>query len=189
MYFYKKVVIFIYFFIIIVIMNIYIAQIFGIMAIACIVISLQFKKKTKMMFMQMIANVFYAIQYFVLHAYTAVATSLVTVLRCILFNKYDKSRKKIPKRLSLLLIVIVLIIGIFSFDGYLSLIPIITSISYIVGASIKNAKIYKIVFGICSFLWLYYNFKVGALVSTLGNIFEIISTIIALSRYKKKSKK
>ena len=98
-------------------MNVYIAQIFGILAIACAVISLQFKKKTKMMFLQMVANAFYAIQYLVLHAYTAVATSLVTVLRCILFNKYDKTRKKIPKRLSWFLIVIVLIIGVFSYDG------------------------------------------------------------------------
>ena len=170
-------------------MNVYIAQIFGILAIACAVISLQFKKKTKMMFLQMVANVFYAIQYLVLHAYTAVATSLVTVLRCILFNKYDKARKKIPKKLSWFLIVIVLIIGVFSYDGYLSLIPLVTSISYIVGASIKSAKTYKIVFGICAVLWFYYNFKVGAFISTLGNIFEIISTIIALLRYKKKSKK
>ena len=91
--------------------------------------------------------------------------------------------------LAILLIVIVLIIGVFSYDGYLSLIPIVTSISYIVGASIKSAKTYKIVFGICAVLWFYYNFKVGAFISTLGNIFEIISTIIALLRYKKKSKK
>lgn len=169
-------------------MSIYIAQIFGILAIFCIVISLQFKKKTKMMFLQMIANVFYAIQYYILNAYTAVATSLVTVLRCILFNKYDKKKRKIPKRLSYFLIAIVLVIGIFSFNGSLSLIPIITSISYICAASIKNAKTYKLVFGMCAILWLYYNFKVGALVSTIGNIFEIASSIIALSKYKKSKK-
>lgn len=167
-------------------MSIYIAQIFGILAIFCIVISLQFKKKTKMMFLQMIANIFYATQYLILHAYTAVATSLVTVLRCILFNKYDRKRRTIPKKLSYFLIAIVLVIGIFSFDSYLSLIPIITSISYILAASIKNAKTYKIVFGLCAILWFYYNFKVGALVSTIGNTFEIISTCVALKRYQKK---
>ena len=59
----------------------------------------------------------------------------------------------------------------------------------LLGASFKDPKVYKYVFGSCAIAWLFYNLKFQAYVCVIGNIMEITSTIIALVREAKRSKK
>ena len=46
-------------------------------------------------------------------------------------------------------------------------------------------KIVRIFFVIAAFLWIVYNLHVGAVMPLIGNVFEIISGILALIRFKK----
>ena len=97
---------------------------------------------------------------------------------------------KLNKKIKIATLVTAAIIaGIFSFDGtHLSIIPIFCSIVCIFGASIKNVRYYKLVYGACSAIWIYYNICVGAYVIIIANICEIISAIIGYYRYEKHEK-
>lgn len=172
--------------------NILYAQLIGIFAMLTISFSVQCRKKKHMMMVQSCAHMLYAFQYALLGAISAAYMDVMAIIRNILFYKYDKNKKQIPIILSIFIIVLTSIIGYLNYTNILSLVPVIIAILYTIGASFKDPKVYKYVFGFCAIAWLFYNLKFKAYVCVIGNIMEIISTIIALIRdtkYKKTTKK
>ena len=67
-------------------MNI-LAQIFGTIALLLLVISYLQVVRKKFLFLQIIANVFYSLQYLVLNAYSAVMTTFITIIELFIFHK------------------------------------------------------------------------------------------------------
>lgn len=172
--------------------NILYAQLIGIFAMLTISFSVQCRKKKHMMMVQSCAHMLYAFQYALLGAISAAYMDVMAIIRNILFYKYDKNKKQIPIILSIFIIILTSIIGYLNYTNILSLVPVIIAILYTIGASFKDPKVYKYVFGFCAIAWLFYNLKFKAYVCVIGNIMEIISTIIALIRdtkYKKTTKK
>ena len=103
--------------------------------------------------------------------------------------KYDKNRRQVPIVLSGIIIIVTGIIGYLNYTNPLSLLPVIVAILYTIGATFKDARVYKYVFGFCAIAWLFYNLKFKAYVCVIGNIMEITSTIIALVRETKNKNK
>lgn len=171
-------------------MNIIYAQLIGIAGMLTISASVHCRKKKNMMFVQSAAHLLFSFQYAILGAFTASFMDIMAILRNMLYRKYDKSRKKIPIILPIIVLSITSIIGYFTYNGLLSLLPILIAIAYTIGASFKDPKIYKYVFGICAAGWLFYNFQVHAYINIIGNIVEIVSTTIAITNdYKRKKKR
>ena len=83
----------------------------------------------------------------------------------------------------IIFVIIVIVLGILTYDGYLSLIPIIITLFYTISSWMKDAKWIRIVFLIAAFIWIYYNYVVGAYICIIGNVFEIISGTLALIRF------
>lgn len=158
------------------------SQVFGFIGVAFIISSYQFKKKTTMMKFILIANVLYIVQYALLNAYSATLTCGIAILRIILFNKYDKEGKPIPLPLIAFIVGLCVITGIFTYDGLLSLIPILITITYAIAATAKDPKTYKITCFFCALVWIYFNFTVGAYPTLIGNGFEVVSTVIGAKR-------
>lgn len=170
-------------------MNILVAQIISILAIIAITSSVQFKKKQHMMAMASLSHLLYSIQYIILGAYSAAYMDTVAIVRNLLFHKYNETKTAAPPLLTAFIIVVTIIIGLTTYDGFLSIIPVAIAIAYTVSASFKDPKIYKTTFGLCAIIWVFYNFKFKAYICVIGNIAEFISTIIALIRdYKNKKK-
>jgi len=84
----------------------------------------------------------------------------------------------------LLFVFLILFIGVFTYDGVLSLIPIVISVFYTLSSFNSNAKWNRFCVLFLAFVWIYYNFKVEAYISILGNLMEIVSGILALVRFK-----
>lgn len=167
-------------------MNLFYAQLIGAAAMLVIVLSVQFKKKKNVMIVQAIANTLYFVEYAVLEAYSAASLNLITIVRIFLFYRYDKKEKNVPWFLCFVFVIIIIGVGIYNYNGLLDVIPISITIAYTIGATYKNPNVFKKVFLICSFFWFIYNFSVSAYVVAFGNICEIVSTMFALKRYKKK---
>ena len=142
-----------------------------------------------MMMIQSFAHLLYAFQYALLGAISAAYMDIMAVVRNILFYKYDKNRKQVPIILSGIIIIITGIIGYINYTNPLSLLPVIVAILYTIGATFKNPRVYKYIFGFCAIAWLFYNLKFKAYVCVIGNIMEITSTIIALVRETKNKNK
>lgn len=164
-------------------MELYFAQIIGICAVVFFISSVQMSRKRDLLLYQAIANILYFVQYLLLSAYTAASTNLISAMRCYFFIKYDKAKKKIPKYHIYLYSFLILIFGLANYKGLFTLIPIIITILYIISSYFENTKYIRYVFLICSIIWFFYNFKVKAYVSIIGNVFEFISSIISIIRF------
>ena len=161
-------------------MNIIINQIFGTIATILSIVSLLSTKKKKLLKMQLMSNILFTFQYIVLKARSAAFVSVIAILRSIFFSNNKHRKSKVSFLISLALFA-----GIFSYNGtLLSLIPIMNAIFCIIGASQKDIRKYKVIYGICSTIWIYYNIRVGAYIVILSNICEIISAIIGYKRHK-----
>lgn len=170
-------------------MNVLYAQIIGAVAVIIVIFSMQCKKKSSMMMVQLVSNFIFAMQYILLTAFSACFMNLITVVRCFIIYLYEKKKKKVPIIFPIVLSILTIVVGYYTYKyvltSWISFIPVIITIAYIIASCFRNPRVFRITFMCASFLWLYYNFKVQAFVVFAGNIFEIISTSIALKRYKK----
>lgn len=154
------------------------AQILGFIALIFIVLSYQNTKKEKFLLIQIFANIFFGLQYFTLKAFSALCSSIVSLIRTIVFFKYEKQNKKAPFLILIVILITISILGIFTFEGIYSLIPIAIALAYSYGTWQNNLKLTYIIGIIASILWIYYNFLVGAYVSIIGSVFELLASLI-----------
>ena len=161
-----------------------VGHILGVIALSFFVMSIQQKEKKKLLNYQLISNVLYGVQYCFLNIYSAGIMNLISIFRCILFNRYENEKKYLYFSFSILLFTI-LISALFIVKSPLDIIPILITLLYTISTLQKNMNIVRYVFISCAFLWLFYNFKVCALAAFIGNIIEISSGVISIIRSKK----
>ena len=162
------------------------SQIVGFIAIICWVISVQLSKKSKIILFQTIANILYSVQYFLLNAIVAAFMNLVSFVRLSVFYTYETKNKRVPFGIMLLFMLIIIVIGIFTVNTPLMLIPILATLFYTYSSWQDNMQKLRIIYIVVAIFWIYYNFTVGAYISLIGNTLEIISGISSLIKYKTK---
>ena len=162
-----------------------VVQIIGCFAVAFWVFSIQNKKQSHILFFQLLANVLYFIQYSFLNVFAAASMNMLSSFRSFVFYYKRKNDKDISKMWLIIFIILTLVLGIIFYQNYLSLIPIIATLLYTVSTWMKDSKWIRLAFIIAALAWIYYNYIVGAYISIVGNVFEIISGITALIKFKK----
>lgn len=163
----------------------YIAQILGFIALIFIVLSYQNTEKKKFLLIQIFANIFFGLQYLVLSAFSAFCSSIISLIRTIIFFKYEKESKKTPIIILISILIIISIFGIITYEGIYSLIPIAIALAYSYGTWHNNLKLTYVIGIIASLLWIYYNFLVGAYISIIGSIFELGASTIGFIKLLK----
>lgn len=169
-------------------MSYIIAQVLALFAILFWTLSIQNKKKKDVLAFQIFASLFYAIHFLLLGGYSAFIIDLITVARLYTFYIDEKKHGEIRKSLLYIFIVVVLISGIFTYDGPISLLPVLIGLLYTVSTWVKNMKCLRIVYIICAVLWLIYNFEFRAVVAAGGNLLEIASGIVSMIRFDRRKK-
>ncbi len=156
----------------------FLAQIIGSLAVSIWVLSIQNKERKNILKFQAVANFLYIIEYALLGAYSAASMNFISTLRCIIFKEKEENSKWL-----IIFIILILLLGLLTYEKPISLIPVIITIFYTISSSKSNVKWNRIAVLASAFIWLYYNYKVGAYIVILGNILEIISGIVSLKRY------
>lgn len=162
----------------------YLSFTLGIISFLFYIFSLQCEKKSNILILQSIANIFYSLQYFLLNALTGAFTAIIAIIKGIVYNHYEKSNKIIPIIFPIIFILVLLIIFYFSYININSILPILINILLILFTYTSNLKHLRINALFCAILWIIYNANVGAYSALMGNILEIISAIISLHRFK-----
>lgn len=157
----------------------------SILSIFLFVISIQFKEKKDILLIQTFASMCYFIAYLILGSHSGCVIELIEQTKDIVFYKYEKKKKEIPIILLIIFVSSLIIASIITYDGFYSLMPLIINLLYFVSSYFKNPKYMRLTMLLCGFLWIYFNFKVGAYIIIIGNVLEIISATISLIRYKK----
>ena len=159
------------------------AQIFGIIGLIFLVISIQNNKKKIVLLFQIVSNMFYGLQYIVLNSLSAGMMSFISLIRCIIYYLYNRNNKIIPKNILILFIIIIISTLLFTYNGLFSIIPILATILYTYGTWTDNLKLFRYIAIIAAILWIVFNFYVGAYVAFIGSIFELLSGLLAIYRF------
>ena len=77
------------------------------------------------------------------------------------------------------------IAAFFTYDGILSLFPLVAALIYTLFIWNGNELVVKKTAFYCYFIWLVYNIFVFSIPEIIANILGIISTFIAIKNYKK----
>ena len=162
-----------------------IAQIIGFIAFAISLIAYHRKDKKTILGNMIISNILNLIHYLLIGAFSGCVTKLLAIFRdyfIILKEKYPK----LSNIIYLILFIIVYVIAtIFTYNGILSILPLLAAMIYIISIWNSNEnKIRKTAF-FCYFLWLVYNIFVLSISGIVSNVISILSTLIAILNTKK----
>lgn len=161
------------------------ANMIGVIALILTLLSYQNNNKSKFLLWQILANLTLAIQYLLLNATSAVVAILIALTRNIVFFKFENKNKEIPLYILILFEIAVLIFGVFTFDGIISLFPVIITMLFSYAAWQKKITDTYLICVLVMILYIIYNFYVGAYVSIISNILELSSAVIGKVRLNK----
>ena len=106
-------------------------QLIGIMGMVALISSFQFKRRRHIIALQLIGSSLFALHFLFLGALTAVAMNVIAVIRNALFARYhDKKRPQWPL---ISVIVACCIAPIITWDGWISLLPMLALIAGTIG--------------------------------------------------------
>ena len=158
-----------------------IIQLIGGLGIIASIISFQCKKHNSILFFRSLNEFIFAIQYFLLDAYTGMAVNLIGCIRNIVFTKQISKNKKTTIS-TIVFSLSFFIFGVFTWQGAKSILIIIAKILSSVAYGNKNTSIVRAIIFITCTSWLIYNYFVFSIAGMICEAFTLISLIIGVIR-------
>lgn len=139
------------------------------------------KNAKSILLYQTISFFFKGLHYFLLGGASGFLISFVSGVRNLIFVKI-----KTNKYVTIMFIIIYIIIGIFTFNSFFSIFPVIATIIYTAVINFNRVLYLKLGMLITSMAWLIYNIYIISYSGIIVQVILIISNIIALLLDKKK---
>ena len=130
------------------------------------------------------SSVFFSFQYLILGAMSGFVMNIIMCIRNLIFSKYDN----VPKKYITIIVIIMTMLSLLSYDGPISLLPCVGSIMYTTSLAKSNLKITRIMNVITCSLYIIYDIKVLAIAGLISASIELLSTVFAIYRYDIKKK-
>ena len=168
------------------------SQVFTIIMYLLLAISYYAKDRRKILVLSFLSLVANALAYVLLGAYTGLAMCIVAFIRNIIFiidEKKNGHRDNITKKdvaLLILFYILIIISTVFTYDGLLSLLSVIATMTYTYSVWQKKTNVYKFLGIPVGILWVLYNIYVK---SIFGVILESILLIASITGYLVEVKK
>lgn len=164
------------------------AQIIGFIAFFVSLIAYHRKDKKTILINMIIANIINLVHYLLLGAYSGCITKLLAIFRdC--FIIFKKNCNNFLNYFYLIFFIILYIIAsIFTFNGILSILPLLAALIYTIFIWNGNELRLKKIAFICYFIWLIYNIFVMSISGIVSNVISIVSTLIAIKNVKRRCK-
>lgn len=168
-----------------------IGHIIGFVAMTIIVISYQQKTHKNILLFQMVSGLLFTVHFLLLGAYTGAIMNLLGALRSLV---YSNRGKKFTSTIvwPILFTIGFAVSGILTWDGWISIVPLIAMIMSSIVLWIENPKINRALSIPTSACWLIYNIKIPepSYAGIATEIFVLSSIIIGIIRLdiKKKNK-
>ena len=162
-----------------------VGQILSIIGMVLTIASFQMKTRKQIILMQTAGSVFFLFSYLLLESWSAVYLNVVFLIRNIVFY-FGKDKKWAEHKAWLFgLLVAVIIAGFIGFRSWLDILPIIGSVFSTIAMYMKSENMLRLFKLGDSPCWLIYNCTVPSTGGIICEIFNIISIIVGLIRYKK----
>lgn len=157
-----------------------VAQFIGFIALGLFILVFQVNKRPAMLKLSMWAAFTYAIHYFLLGAYTGSALSLVTAIRNYAYSKYGTAKYR--SLLPVVFTIIFIAVGIVTWQGPLSFLPLCTSVAGAI-AYWQSPRVIRVVELLSTPLLLLYNVASHSYPGILIEILFFASTLIGVYRF------
>ena len=158
----------------------YIAQLFGIIALIVLMMSFQKNQKYTLLKYQIFSSLLFALQYLFLNAISGCLMNLMTMVRNLIYKKFDD---KIPILYLVLIIICMIILSLASYNGIISLLPTLAVILYSIALWQSNLTITRVTEVISCLLFIIYNIKVLAISGLISTFIEMFSAMIAIYKF------
>lgn len=165
--------------------NTYIVQIIGFVGVAISLISFQFKDYQKLMWMRVLCEFVFALQYFLLGAYTGMATNLLSCVTNSIYCERIKRNRSV-RTLQILFVCMFALTGILTWHGWASLFVIFAKGLSSFANGLGDSKKIRFLNLFVMSLWVAYDIAVFSIGGVVNDLLAISSIIIAFSRLDKK---
>ena len=167
-------------------MNI-VAQIIGFIAFGFSLFTYHQKGKVNILNNALVVNFLKLVHYLLLGAYSGFATKVVAIFRDLFVIVKERNSFFGSKLYFYIFIFLYLVISVITYDGFLSLLPIIAALTYMLviwdGNDVKIRRIALLGY----FLWLGYNIFVFSLSGIFSNVVSIMSVSFAIYKDNRQS--
>lgn len=150
--------------------------------IATIFISFTYFSKNRKIFLILfiLYSIFYGIHYLLLNALTGFLMNLVSIIRNIIFFKYEVKKKENSKLFLILLFSIIIIFGVYSYKDLFSIISILASLLSTYSVWQKNTKVYRILAVVVSVCFIIYAVHIKSLFAIITEIILLFAEFVGL---------
>lgn len=154
----------------------------GIVGLILCIIPFQFKKHKQIVLCKMASELSFAFQYILMGAYTGALVDLISGLRNFLFYKFvEKNRSTFS--LIIIFSVLVISIGAVSWNGAMSLLPVIAKVLTTISYGMKNERLLRIITLPSCVFWILYNAMFGGWEALIGDALSLCSILIAIYKF------
>lgn len=165
------------------------SQVLGVAGIISILASIAFDTRKKLPLFEIMAIILFGLQYLILKAIPAVVMLIILFIRCIVFFYIEKKYKKVPFFVLVLFLISIIAAANIMKYGIMEGFPVICTFIYTIGIWQKNTNIRRIIMLFISCILVGYNVYVSAYSLLFLNIFEIITSLIAIYNINLNDKK
>lgn len=162
------------------------AQVLALLICGLSSISYLSKRKTAYLAEQFLVNVLYGVQYLLLGAFSGAVSNAISLTKYVVFYFNAKAGKKNPTWQVVLFCLLSIVLGLLAFDGWFSLIPLVTSVIFTVAIWQDNPIILRGIVIVCCSLWIVYNLSVRAYVSAAYSVVELAFAAVTMSKLLRK---
>lgn len=164
-------------------MEFILAQIFGAIALILVCIGYFLKTKSGFMIIQIIANFFYALAFFVVGAYVGASIVTISIFRCGYLYFAEKKSFKYTLHFLLIFVALYVVMTIVFWQNIFDIMPLLTSIMFTLAYTIKNLQTMRYVLIVPNSILVIYNIFMTTYTSALLDFLEVVVIIIAITKF------
>ena len=148
---------------------------------------MQFKRRKQILVALLALNLFSALNFIFLNSLSSAYISLFAILEMLINYIFERRKQEVPKLLVAVYFAINIILGALTFTSPLDILPIVCAILFCITILLKCEQSIRYTMLANQVLWLLFDIAVGAYMFAVSNILTIVSTGIAIYRYRNKT--
>ena len=164
------------------------SQIMALIALIFMIISLLQKKRTPLIIFNSLGTIFFSLQFFLLSAYAGAIINLIGLSKNIVYIFKNKNKYINTWWTPILFSVVIILSNVFTFDGWISLLPAIAALVNVFATWFDLTKNIKYLLLVMSVLWIIYDIATHTYVGLGADVVLLFINIFSLIFFERKNK-
>ena len=164
-------------------------QVIGAIGYSILAVSYFRKEKNKILFLQIVAYIFFTIHYYLLSGITGAICNLIGLVSLVIIYLFDECKVKNKNALIIGMIPVIIIIALVTYQNVFSIFPIIASVIAIMSFISDDENVIRGIGVICAMCWLIYAIAYKSYVAIVFEVITLLFVVIAFIRNQKNKKR